>query len=181
MLGDPERLEQVAPFRVSKATDVLPVDGPTWAESNLESYGSLVEPFATSVGAESPAAPLLSQMAPAIVGLQVGSLVGSLSTWVVAGFDAGLPPDRDGPMGLVVPNIDHLAVEDVDRREVHLWVVANEVAFRTISQLPWIGDHLSVARSSPPASAPASWSAVARCVRASRCRCRSRHWDCGAG
>lgn len=138
------RLEQVAPFQVSRATDLLPVDGPTWAENNLESYGSLVEPFATSVGADSPAAPLLSQMAPAIVGLQVGSLVGSLSTWVVAGFDAGLPPDRDGPMSLVVPNIDDLTVEDVDRREVHLWVVANEVAFRTTSQLPWIDDHLSV-------------------------------------
>lgn len=137
------RLEQVAPFPVSRASDVLPLDGPTWAEQNLEAYGSLVEPFAASVGGDSPAAPLLSQMAPAIVGLQVGSLVGTLSTWVVAGFDAGLPPDLERPLTLVVPNIEDLAVDDVDRREVHLWVVANEVAFRSTTRLPWIGDHLS--------------------------------------
>ena len=138
------RLEQVAPFRTAPATDVLPVDPRTWAEKNLESYGSLVEPFGSSVGGEGPAAPLMAQMGPAIIGLQAGSLVGSLSTWVVAGFDAGLPPDRDGPMSLIVPNIVALEVDEVDRREVHLWVVANEAAFRATSQVPWIQDHLAV-------------------------------------
>ena len=138
------RLEQVAPFRIIPASDVLPVDPRTWAEKNLESYGSLVEPFGSSVGSEGPAAPLMAQMGPAIVGLQAGSLVGSLSVWVVAGFDAGLPPDRDGPMSLILPNIESLEVDDVDEREVHLWVVANEAAFRATSQLPWIQDHLAI-------------------------------------
>ncbi|MGB7861380.1 MAG: zinc-dependent metalloprotease [Acidimicrobiia bacterium] len=138
------RLEQVAPFRVSPALDVLPVDQRTWAEKNLESYGSLVEPFAASIGGDGPAAPLMAQMGPAIVGLQAGSLVGSLSTWIVAGFDAGLPPDRDGPMSFVVPNIPGLHASSFDDREVHLWVVANEAAFRATSQLPWIQDHLAV-------------------------------------
>ena len=137
------RLGEVAPFRVVSASDVLPVDPRTWAEKNLETYGSLVEPFGSSVGGEGPTAPLMEQMGPAIVGLQVGSLVGSLSTWVVAGFDAGLPPDRDGPMSLVVANIEALEPTGVDRREVHLWVAANEVAFRATSQLPWIQDHLA--------------------------------------
>lgn len=137
------RLEDHAPFRIQPAKDVLPVDPRTWAEKNLESYGTLVEPFAASVGGEGPAAPLLSQMGPAIVGLQAGSLVGSLSAWVVAGFDGGLPPDRPGDMTIIVPNVEALQVDDVDRREVHLWVVANEVAFRATSQLPWIHDHLS--------------------------------------
>jgi putative hydrolase len=82
-------------------------------------------------------------MGPAIVGLQAGSLVGFLATWVAASFDAGLPQDRIGAMSLVVSNIESLTVEGVDRREVHLWVVANEVAFRATSQLPWIQDHLS--------------------------------------
>ena len=137
------RLEQVAPFRTVPASDVLPLDPRTWAEKNLESYGSLVEPFAASVGLEGPGAPIMGQMGPAIVGLQAGSLVGSLSTWVVSGFDAGLPPDRMGPMSLIIPNIEALDVEGVDDREVHLWVVANEAAFRATSQLPWIQDHLA--------------------------------------
>lgn len=136
------RLEDVAPFRIQPASDVLPLDPRTWAEKNLESYGSLVEPFAGSVGGQGPTAPLLAQMGPAIVGLQAGSLVGSLSTWVVASFDAGLPQDRPGDLSLIVPNIEALEVDGVDRREVHLWVVANEVSFRATSRLPWIADHL---------------------------------------
>ncbi len=137
------RMEQIAPFRAFPASDVLPVDPRTWAEKNLESYGQLVEPFGDSIGGDSPAGPLLAQMGPAIVGLQAGSLVGALATWVTASFDAGLPQDRIGPMSLVVSNIESLTVPDIDRREVHLWVVGNEVAFRATSQQPWIQDHLS--------------------------------------
>jgi putative hydrolase len=137
------RLEEIAPFRVIQAPDVLPVDPRTWAEKNLETYGSLVEPFGASVGEDSGAPPFLSQMGPAIVGLQAGSLIGSLATWVVASFDAGLPQTHPGPLSLIISNIADMEVEGVDTREVHLWVVANEVAFRAVSQLPWIHDHLA--------------------------------------
>jgi putative hydrolase len=137
-------LEQVSPLPVSLASDVLPLDQGSWAAKNLETYASLVEPFATSIGSEGPAAPLFAQMAPVIIGLQAGSLVGSLATWVVAGFDAGLPPEHPGPLTLVVPNLEGLAGPDVDTRELRLWVVTNEVAFRTVCQLPWIQDHLAL-------------------------------------
>ena len=136
-------VERVAPFRVPIASDVLPLDQRGWAERNLEAYTALVEPFSSSVTAEGPAAALFGQMAPAIIGLQAGSLVGSLATWVVAGFDAGLPPDRTGPLTIVIPNIDRLAVPDVEASEIRLWVAANEVAFRTVCDLPWIADHLA--------------------------------------
>jgi putative hydrolase len=138
------QLEQVAPFPVAVASDVLPLDQRSWTEKNLEAYGSLVEPFAASVATEGPAAPIFAQMAPAIIGLQAGSLVGSMATWVLAGFDAGLPPERRGPMTLIVPNIEQLVVPGVDVHEVRLWVVANEVAFRSVCDLPWIQDHLAV-------------------------------------
>lgn len=137
------RIEQVAPFRIVPAPDVLPLDARGWAERNLETYGSLVEPFASSVASDGPAAPFMAQLAPAIIGLQVGSLVGSLSTWVVASFDAGLPQEHPGPLSIVVPNIDSLRQHsDVDEKELRLWIVANEVAFRAVSQLPWIHDHV---------------------------------------
>ncbi len=136
-------VERVAPFRVPIASDVLPLDPRGWAERNLESYTALVEPFAASVSGEGPAAAIFGQMAPAIIGLQAGSLVGTLATWVVAGFDAGLPPDHAGPITLVVPNIDALAVPGVEASEVRLWTVVNEVAFRTVCDLGWIPDHLA--------------------------------------
>jgi putative hydrolase len=86
----------------------------------------------------------MAQLAPAIVGLQVGSLVGSLSSWLVASFDTGLPQSRPGPLSIVVPNLDPINRSvDTDHREIRLWVVANEVAFRAVSQLPWIEDHLA--------------------------------------
>jgi putative hydrolase len=135
------RLDEVAPFPVRSAVDVLPLDPRSWAEKNLELYGSLVEPFAGSITVE--AAPMLAQLAPAMIGLQVGSLVGSLSAWVVAGFDAGLPPDHVGPLTLIVPNIRALDVDGVDAREVRLWVVANEVAFRAVCEVPWVHDRLA--------------------------------------
>jgi len=135
------RLDEIAPFPVRPAVDVLPLDPRSWAEKNLEFYGSLVEPLASSIGGE--AAPMMAQLAPAMIGLQVGSLVGSLSAWVVAGFDAGLPPDQVGPLTLIVPNIEALQIAEVDQREVRLWVVANEVAFRAVCEVPWIQDRLA--------------------------------------
>jgi len=137
------RVEEIAPFRVFPAPDVIPVDARGWMERNLESFGSLVEPFASSVAADGPAAPLMAQLSPAIIGLQVGSLVGSLSTWVVAAFDAGLPQEHPGPLTIIVPNIGAtIGSSALDDKEVRLWVAANEVAFRAVSQLPWIHDHL---------------------------------------
>jgi putative hydrolase len=136
-------LEQVAPFPVRPATEIHPVDSRAWAEASLELYGYLVEPFATSMGAEGPAAQLLEQMAPAIIGLQVGSLVGSIATWMMAPFDAGLPPERTGPIGIIVPNISAFEIDGIDRREIHLWVAANEVAFGAMCQIPWVRDHVA--------------------------------------
>jgi putative hydrolase len=136
------RIEQIAPFRIVPAPDVLPLDARAWAERNLETYGTLVEPFASSITSEGPAAPLMAQLAPAIIGLQVGSLVGSLSTWVVASFDAGLPQEHPSPISIVVPNISAIRrAGDIDDKELRLWIVTNEVAFRAVSQLPWIHDH----------------------------------------
>jgi uncharacterized protein (DUF2342 family) len=44
---------------------------------------------------------------------------------------------------IIVPNIESLpGSSDFDDRELRLWVAANEVAFRAVSQLPWIHDHL---------------------------------------
>jgi uncharacterized protein (DUF2342 family) len=117
------RLEELAPFPVRPAIDVLPLDPRSWAEKNLELYGSLVEPFAASMGGVE-LAPMMAQLAPAMIGLQVGSLVGSLSAWAVAGFDAGLPPDQTGPLTLIVPNIAALKVPGVEERYLRQWVAA---------------------------------------------------------
>lgn len=136
------RVGEVAPFPVRPAADVLTLDARGWAEKNLESYAPLVEPFGSTIDA-GEAAPLMGQLAPVMIGMQVGGLVGSLATWVMASFDAGLPPQHPGPIQVVVPNVGALQPDGVDRREVSLWVIANEVSFRSLSEIPWVGDHLA--------------------------------------
>ncbi len=136
------RVGEVAPFPVRPAPDVLPLDPRGWAEKNLESYVALVEPFGATVGSGEAEA-LMGQLAPVIIGMQVGGLVGSFATWVMASFDAGLPPERPGPIHIIIPNIVSFEVDGVDRREVNLWVITNEVAFRSLSEVPWVADHLS--------------------------------------
>lgn len=136
------RVGEVAPFPVRSAPDVLPLDSRGWAEKNLEGYAPLVEPFGATMGG-GEAEPLLAQLAPVMIGMQVGGLVGSLSTWMMASFDSGLPPEQRGAIHLIIPNIVAFTVPGVDRREVNLWVAANEVAFRSITDIPWVPEHLS--------------------------------------
>ncbi len=140
------RVEQVAPFAVHAAPDVLPVDGREWAERNLEGFRYLAEPFAGMVdfGGGIPGMEGMAGIGPALVGMQVGTLVGTLARWVMAGFDAGVPVRGTGPITFVVPTIDRFIREhDLDGREVRLWAALNETAHRALFQVPWPGEHLS--------------------------------------
>lgn len=134
------RLEEATSLPVTPATDVLPVDSREWADRHLEAFGYLSSPFSDMGGAS--VGPL-SQLAPAMVGMQVGSLVGGLATWLLAGFDGGLPPDRLLPMAIVVPHVEaFIARHRLDASSVRLWVVTEEVAYRTLCSVPFTSDHL---------------------------------------
>lgn len=134
------RLGETSPVPVVPASDVLPVDAREWADRHLESYGYLTEPFgAAGEGAFGP----MAQLAPAMVGMQVGSLVGGLATWILASFDGGLPSDRPLPIAVVVPHIDAFTERHgFDASSVRLWVASEEVAYRAVSAIPFATDHL---------------------------------------
>lgn len=133
------RLEDVSPLPVTPAPDVLPVDAREWADRHLEAYGYLSEPFSDMGGMAGP----MAQLGPAMVGMQVGSLVGGLARWILAAFDGALPPDRPLPIALVVPHIESFAERhSFDPSSVRLWVVSEEVAYRTVSNVPFATEHL---------------------------------------
>jgi putative hydrolase len=133
------RLEQLNPLPVAPAPNVLPVDAREWADRHLEAYGYLSEPFADMGGMRGP----MAQLAPAMVGMQVGSLVGGLARWVLAGFDGALPTDRPLPMALVVPHIEAFASRhSFEPSSVRLWVVSEESAYRSVSAIPFVIEHL---------------------------------------
>lgn len=133
------RLEEVSPLPVTAASDVLPVDAREWADRHLEAYGYLSEPFSDMGGMAGP----MAQLAPAMVGMQVGSLVGGLARWVLAAFDGALPTDRPLPMALVVPHIEAFARRhSFEPSSVRLWVVSEESAYRTVAVVPFVTEHL---------------------------------------
>ncbi len=133
------RLEELTPVTASPAPDVLPVDAREWADRHLEAFGYLSEPFADMGGLTGP----MAQLAPAMVGMQVGSLVGGLARWVLAGFDGGLPADRLLPVAVVVPHIEAFARQhSFEPSSVRLWVVSEEVAYRAVTSIPFTTEHL---------------------------------------
>ena len=133
------RLEQVSPLPVTPAPDVLPVDAREWADRHLEAFGYLSEPFSDAGAMAGP----MAQFAPAMIGMQVGSLVGGLARWVLAGFDAGLPVDRQIPLAVIVPHVEEFARRHgFEPSSVRLWVASEEVAFRTVSAVPFTTEHL---------------------------------------
>ncbi len=137
------RMAEAAPFPIDPAIDVLPVDGREWADRNLEGFRYVAEPFAQMMDLSDagPAAEMLKPLGPAMVGMQIGTMVGSLSRWAMSSFDTGVP--IDGPVTYIVPTIEAFAsAHDLDRKNVRLWVALNEVAHRGIYRVPFTREHL---------------------------------------
>ena len=137
------RLAEAAPFPVDAAPDVLPVDGREWADRSLESFVAIAQPFGDMIDRENagPAAEMLKPRGPALVGMQIGTMVGSLSQWAMASFDAGVP--IDGPVAFIVPTIERFAAShDLEPKNVRLWVALNEVAHRAMYRVPFTREHL---------------------------------------
>ncbi len=144
-----QHIAEVAPFPVPTAPDVLPVDAREWTDRNLEGFRLLAEPMSQVLDADALAgltggAPMLSALGPALIGMQVGTLAGSLGRWVMAGFDAGLPISVDGPVTFVVPTIDRFASGNgFDPRDVRLWVALNESTHRAMFRVSFTMDEVT--------------------------------------
>lgn len=130
-----------------------------WATETLEAYRPLFNDLATSLGggddplanlpeeaAADPMAQMLAglskMMAPAMMGMSVGSMVGNLARRAFGVYD--LPIPRATPALVIVPpNVDAFAAEwSVEVDEMRLWVLAHEIAGLTLFSLPHVADHL---------------------------------------
>ena len=143
--------------------DVMGVDVPEvepsvatpeqWAAETLEAYRPLFTDMATSLGTQDdddagsdPMAQMMAglskMMAPAMLGMAVGSMVGNLARRAFGVYD--LPIPRATPaLVLVPPTIDAFAEEwDIAIDEMRLWVLAHELAGLALFSIPHIADHL---------------------------------------
>ena len=147
-------LTRLAQLRITDATgmdagplvDTIPLDRSEWAERNLRSFRYLVEPIAEKLANATSSGPMdavLKPLGPALLGMQMGVMVGLLSQRVLGQFDIGLPTADQGDLYYVVPNIEAFATENhLDPKQVRLWVALHEVTHQIQFAKPWVRVHL---------------------------------------
>lgn len=156
---------QLAEIARPHVADVMGLDVPVaepavatpeqWAQQTLEAYRPLFTDLATSLGAtddlpaemaSDPMAQMMAglgkMMAPAMMGMSVGSMVGNLARRAFGVYD--LPIPRATPALVLVPStIDTFAADwEISLDEMRLWVLAHELAGLTLFSVGHVADHL---------------------------------------
>jgi len=124
----------------STAIDLTPpgvavLDRRAWTTETIPRYAYLADPLASTLSTDeaNPFGPIFSIM----VGLQVGSMVGSLSHRALANFDAALPPLDPGGLRFVAPNISEFTDSHaLDDHQTHLWIAAHELVQNRFLAVP---------------------------------------------
>jgi coenzyme F420 biosynthesis associated uncharacterized protein len=113
-----------------------------WVSTNLRGLQRLLEPLARRILANDRPRSDLRRKA---LGAEIGILLGYVSRKVLGQYDIFLPPDDDGLLYFVGPNL-----AEVERRfrlpahDFHLWVALHEVTHRVqFGATPWLRAHLS--------------------------------------
>ncbi|MGI9030531.1 MAG: zinc-dependent metalloprotease [Ilumatobacteraceae bacterium] len=127
-----------------------------WAQSTLEAYRHLFTDLATALGAPPPVdestaddpmmsmmAGLSKMMAPAMLGMAVGSMVGRLATRAFGVHDLPIPR-QPATVTLIPANIDQFSADwEIPPDEMRLWVLAHELAGHVLLTTPHVRDALS--------------------------------------
>ncbi len=144
-------LAQIAELHVRDLTgfdgpspEVVPVASGAWAQRTLEAYRPLFTELATSLGQPAPpgaetdahldADPIMAMMAnlskmmaPSMMGMAVGSMVGRMSTQAFGQYDLPIPR-QDTSITVLPGNIDRFADEwSISADEMRMWVLAQEL------------------------------------------------------
>jgi putative hydrolase len=161
-----EELARLAWFHVA---DVVGTDDATpglqvvtrnqWATGTLDAYRHLFTEMATALGtpaggdvdvpgeADDPMmammAGLSKMVAPAMLGMAVGSMVGRLAARAFGTHDLPIPR-KPAAIALVPANIDAFATDwEIPADEMRLWVIAHELAGFVLLSSPHLSEALS--------------------------------------
>jgi putative hydrolase len=158
-------LTRIAWFHVADVigSDAVPpepqvVTRSQWASGTLDAYRHLFTEMATALGATGPdeqlpdaagdpmmamMAGLSKMMAPAMLGMAVGSMVGHLATRAFGTHDLPIPR-RPNSVTLLSSNIDAFATDwEIPQDEMRLWVLAHELAGHALFEADHLRDALS--------------------------------------
>jgi len=106
-----------------------------------------------AIGAFGGLGPMLGMIAPVLLGVQAGSMIGFLAQHALGRYDLPLPtgplPTTTAPGGdepslcFVVPNIDAFETEwELPRDDLRFYVALHEVVHAALRSVPWIRSRL---------------------------------------
>ncbi len=135
-----------------RSAPVLVVDRTGWIQANADAFADLIGPLVEKLQARRGAPNAVTEaVGSKVTGLEVGGLLGFLSSKVLGQFDPFYSgPGLDGAgtstgrLLLVAPNIVHVENElGVDPHDFRLWVCLHEETHRVqFTAVPWMRDHL---------------------------------------
>ena len=135
----------------SRTAPVLIVDRAGWIRANADGFAEVIAPLVDKLQSRKGApSPMAEAVGSRVTGLEVGALLGFMSSKVLGQFDPfyGLDSASEtGPAGrllLVAPNIVHAEREmGVDPHDFRLWVCLHEETHRVqFTAVPWMRDHI---------------------------------------
>jgi coenzyme F420 biosynthesis associated uncharacterized protein len=114
-----------------------------WLQANLRGFERILEPFAEKVISHRPDG-ALAGIRRNFLAAQVGGLLGYLGHRVLGQYDLFLPPDDDGLIYFVGPNIAGVERKfGFEGRDFRLWLSMHEVAHRLqFAGAPWLRGYL---------------------------------------
>ena len=160
LLPDFEELTREAEELVAAETGLVSAMGPArvrvadraaWVHANIRSFRRLLSPLTDRFGEKLDASPIASKVTRNVSGLELGSLLGWMSTRVLGQYDQlvleGEDLDDQDIVYYVGPNV--LALEKrfgFPPREFRLWLALHEVTHRAqFTGVPWLrGYYLSL-------------------------------------
>lgn len=112
-----------------------------WIRQNLGGLQRLIEPLAERIVTRRGQRGELSRKA---LGVQTGMLLGYVSRRVLGQYDAFLPPDDDGLLYFVGPNVAETERKySLPPRDFRLWIALHEVTHRVqFGAAPWLKGEL---------------------------------------
>jgi len=113
-----------------------------WINQNLRGIQRLLEPLAARILAHSSGR---AEFRRKSLGAQVGVLLGYVSKRVLGQYDVFLPPDDDGLLYFVGPNVAEAERRfALPARDFRFWIAVHEATHRVqFGATPWLRSHLS--------------------------------------
>ena len=129
--------------------EILTVTRAAWAQRTLTDLRPLFTDLATSLGARNtpPArdsdpfgamlANLSSMMAPSMMGIAIGSMVGALARHALGQYEIPLARSNSSDILVIASSVDSFAAEwDIARDDLRMWVLIHELSSHAILSSP---------------------------------------------